>query len=415
MERFKTTSVLIVALVVCIAIIGIVSVSYCPGQPEPEAIEVTPPPPVTPPEEPELIVEEVVVEEPVEDEAVIEEEEDPGEPEVIDVTPAEEPELIVEDEAVIEEEEEPYEPKKRPYEDSPYAENIDAALKFLMNDADFEGAQILYLLMLDYLQSKFDLDDELAARETIDTEALSEQERAHYYLHARLVSPGYKWGDVELPYEHTFFTPADPDKEFVDMDTLANLSLALLASPPGSHEGVGFVPWLRQLTREIQNLVFLGMYCDVHPIDETFMDALTNVVAHLQPQDEQEGNVSAKHHIATNLAAMSQWVRELGCVDAETGAALNAQFANIMTNIVRKDAVTTENGLRALAVLHYIGHQHRVEEGWVEAVANTQMQDGAWSTATGRAFHPEVDATVCALWTLLEDALPDVDPIPWLQ
>ena len=344
--------------------------------------EDTPPEPMTAP------VEEIeTLEAPEPDEAL-----EPPAP----VEPEEAPEPETEEEALAPDDGvSPFTPQTRPYADSVYAEAIDAGLIFMAENVDNRHAcDWTDYTLLDYLQRKFELDSWFAALELVDVDSLHDDQAAFATLHARMVLPDFDLEAAQVPFElvgwFSDYEPA-PDEPYITPAAFEHLPDGML------------------------QVMLRAMYCDVEPVNEFFGSNLLRMARtanYLGEPNNFDG------YVAAHMALSWQWMRELGCAEAlQSLENAEGYLSDILVEIVEDQGFITDLAIEAMAILFYIGHGDRVEDEWIEAVANTQLPNGAWDRQAGtdNPEQPKCHPTVLALWVLLEDALPDADDIPWVR
>ncbi len=247
-----------------------------------------------------------------------------------------------------------------PYYDSPYADAIDKGLEFVRIHADISVPYWQVYAVLNYLQRKFGLDQCYAVQSTLDVERHEYSDSSSMHLFYRMLYPGY------IP---------DQKLEIDGTDLLHLMSRAL--------------------------------YSDIYPLEASFYDELMAVL------DEEIEIFGRPGYGATHVILCCQWMRELGTDQAFPQLADQWDtFASTLVDIAEIEGYSTDLAFEAMAFLHYIGYGHLVQDEWIKKVLSLQSPEGAWAYEPGEDNngHP----TVLAIWLLLEESLPNVEPVPWI-
>lgn len=259
----------------------------------------------------------------------------------------------------------------RPYARSPYAKQIDLALRFVTQDRSRD--RWICLATLDFLQRKFSLPERYSIRSTFAPECRGNADLRHNMPMGRLVNPS-----------HVFVPDLQPWKE-----------------------GMPYV-------EEFQYFMQQALYCDRLGLRTEFFPTLRRRLA------ECGGKGQMTEYIVTHLALSVQWTVENNCTHpCENFEELRAALGAALEDIVKRNGPRCDISYEAMSLLCYMGFKGLVSKEWVESVAAAQRPDGGWfwgsswvmPNESGSDIHP----TVLALWTLLEASLPDVPPAPWIQ
>ena len=285
-------------------------------------------------------------------------------------------------------------PEKRPYAESPYAEQIDKGLAWLAANENQRSCNWMDYFVLDYLQRKFGLDESFEAEKVINLDNADPDSATLMALYARLVREGYKIGDVEIPIEGASL--------FADYQ-------------PGEDQTLVTPDMLEHLGTSMSGAMLRAMYCDQAAVDEAFVN---EVVRQIREAEFKGKPNTMGGYIISHMALACKWLKENGCAESfDILAGIEEELANLLVGIADDQQVVTDLGMEAVALLHYLGHSDKVKQEWVTAIAAAQMAEGCWDRQGGKIAPPvpQGHATAFALWVLLEDALPDAPEIPWLR
>lgn len=285
-------------------------------------------------------------------------------------------------------------PEKRPYAESPYADQIDKGLAWLAANENQRSCNWMDYFVLDYLQRKFGLDESFAAEKVINLDNADPDSATLMALYARLVREGYKIGDVEIPIE--------------DASLFADYQ-------PGEDQTLVTPDMLEHLGTSMSGAMLRAMYCDQAAVDEAFVN---EVVRQIRETEFKGKPNTMGGYIISHMALACKWLKENGCAESfDILAGIEEELANLLVAIADDQQVVTDLGMEAVALLHYLGHSDKVKQEWVTAIAAAQMAEGCWDRQGGKIAPPvpQGHATAFALWVLLEDALPDAPEIPWLR
>lgn len=249
----------------------------------------------------------------------------------------------------------------RPYEASPHAKNIDLALRYLLLDNDPD--RWMDLAVLDFLQRKFGLH------------------------------PRYSINNMYVPADQPWMK-ADQAVPF-----------GRLASPFHQHDPGSAADDVGDF---VQAMV-VGLYSDRFPPPPEFVTLLRGKLA------ENRGRGGIYDYAVTHHALAFHWMTENNVAWKYEGSkGLRPEFANAMAEIITRNGPDKDISFESMAFLLYMGFRSMVKPEWLDAAAAAQRPNGGWGYKpdTGPSHgHP----TVLALWALLENALPDVPQITWVQ
>jgi hypothetical protein len=285
-------------------------------------------------------------------------------------------------------------PEKRPYAESPHAENIDKGLAWLAANEGQITCNWMDYFVLDYLQRKFGLDESYGAENLINLEKTDQDSKLLMALYARLVKDQYKLGDIEIPIAEVSL--------FAEYEAQENESLVTAAT-------------LKHLGVSLSGAMLRAMYCDLAAVDEEFVEELLRQIRETEFKGKPN-NIGG--YIVSHMALACKWMQENGCAEAfDSLKGIEEELATLLAAMVDDQQVVTDLGMEAIALMHYLGHSNMVKEEWAAAVAAAQMPEGCWDRQGGQSAtpHPQGHPTVFALWALLEEALPDAAEIPWLR
>ena len=224
------------------------------------------------------------------------------------------------------------------------ASPIRRALEFIYDNR--EKTAPTNLMLLDFLQRKFDLEPRLAFRNTYTRQG-SAEDKALVAIYGRLI-------DAEAP------------------------------SPGEVEEAPAFI---RNDLR--------ALYCKKSRLPEDFLDRL-------ERQSERGG------YDLTHAALALQWACEqhYEFEDERKVEQLQARLVERLRRLVQKEGCTTDHALEAMAYLHYMGKP--VPAAWTETVVKAQQPDGGFSGTspeTDTASDPH--STLLGAWVLLEAEYPE--------
>ena len=260
----------------------------------------------------------------------------------------------------------------RPYADSPYAKQIDLALKFVTGDRSRD--RWICLATLDFLQRKFGLPERYSIRTTFAPECQTNADLRHNMPMGRLVNPSH----VYAP----------------------NL-------PPWKEDPMSYV-------EEFQYFMQQALYCDRLGLRTEFFPTLRRRLIACR------GRGQMTEYIVTHLALSLQWTIENNCTNqCENFEELRTALGDALEDIVNRNGPRCDVSYESMSFLYYMGFKGRVSKEWVDAVAAAQRPDGGWLWGSSWVMRDEsasdIHPTVLALWTLLEASLPEVSAVPWIQ
>lgn len=243
----------------------------------------------------------------------------------------------------------------RPYADSPYAKQIDKALAYLVfKDRDVN--RLYRLVLLDYMQRKFCLHERYSLKATYAPH-LQDASLGDLGNLKRLIDPGFK----------------------VDLATIEKAS-------------------------SLERIALKALYCDIYPVDTSLLDEMNTMI--------QEG----MSPFVPTVGIAYLWLRDHGCLAGEQKLMLvRDALAVKFRNHLRDDGLNTYMVGQALALLFETNHAEMVDESWLKTIAETQNEEGGWSTAPGNPDSTGASngmTTTHILWALLEHAVPNAPATP---
>lgn len=249
----------------------------------------------------------------------------------------------------------------RPYEASPHAKNIDLALRYLLLDND--PHRWMNLAVLDFLQRKFGLH------------------------------PRYSIANMYVPADQPW------------MKAEVAVPFGRLASPFHKYDPGDAADNVGDFVKAME----VGLYADRFPPPPEFVTLLRGELV------TNRGRGGMHDYAVTHHALAFHWMTENNVAWKYNGSkGLRPEFANAMAEIITRNGPDKDISYESMAFLLYMGFRSMVKPEWLDAVAAAQRPDGGWGYKpdTGPSHgHP----TVLALWALLENALPDVPQITWVQ
>lgn len=244
----------------------------------------------------------------------------------------------------------------RPYADSACAGQIDRALAYLAFK-DRGPNRLFHLVLLDYLQRRFQLHERYGLRAT-NAPHLRKDEAGDLANFKRMMDPQF----------------------------VVDASVIDAAEP-------------------MEQLTLRALYCDVYPLEPAFLDEMNTAL--------NEGPAL----FLPSLAMAYLWLRDNGCLVSEPKFLLVRDgLAVKFRNNLKQDGVSAYMAPQSLAMLFVLDHPEMVEELWMVKFGEAQNEDGGWPgrLIPGQKSASDGMATVHVLWALLEHALPNVPRIPLL-
>lgn len=107
---------------------------------------------------------------------------------------------------------------------------------------------------------------------------------------------------------------------------------------------------------------------------------------------------------ATHAALAYQWMKEAGCgACLENEPDLREAIVKSLAQLIEETRYANDVTLEAMCYLHYLGAGERIPEMWKEIVRKAQSGDGGFSAkANSHPFEADEHATLLALWLMLE-------------
>ncbi len=245
----------------------------------------------------------------------------------------------------------------RPFKSSPYAEQIDKALAYMAFKNRDANRQVP-LVILDYLQRRYGLHQ-------------------RYSLSVQLAPHLTQAADMSV------------DERFLRL------------TQPGHHIDREVI----EAEESHQRLLLRALYCCDYPMEEEILNDFDVML-------KVDNDIM---FVSVGVAYL--WLQHNGCASGDTKyIRIRDEIAVKLRAMLRRGGASAELSHMALCILYGLGHGKMVEEDWIDALAKTQNEDGGWSTR----HYPEQEvpsdgnATIHALWALLEHALPDAPQVPLL-
>lgn len=251
----------------------------------------------------------------------------------------------------------PFPDDPRPYLNSPYAEKMDKALAYVIYK-NRDVNRLYSLLLMDYLQRKFGLHERYALKATFAPHLRDESDKLDEVKYGRFLNAN-----------HT-----------IEASVIEEAS-------------------------EQEKAVLKALYCDQYPMSEKDMQAFYDLA--------DQGLTFQLFQCANSYI----WMRDKGCAKGSEKLQNTKEItAAKLRRLIMDNAVDATPEYMAVGFLYGLGKADLVQEEWIAAIANHQRPDGGWASQYQEDHSGQgmLDATVFALWALLEHALPDMPDTPWL-